>query len=184
MIHIIGLDLSLARPGAVAIPVNWRPGDWKRVKTSFLKTKDPKSTADQEGQLRRYKQITDWACSFVSGFLATGCTAQVFIEDYGFSKNNKGSSRIMESGGIVRWHLWSIYNLTTRNVTASEARKLLLGFNPQKRQKTDPEAKTVVQDWVFNKAGAPKTWDENEVDAFVVANFGMGEAGGKVLSLA
>lgn len=170
---VLGFDLSLTAPAAVALPIDWKPGDWGRAKAWLLKTKAPSSSDDEVGQLNRYAQIALWAAGVVGGCSKLGARPQVFVEAYGFRKNNASASRIMEAGGITKLEVFKRWGVTMTTVNASQARKLLLGFNPPK----DP--KLVVQDVLFNRAGAPKTWDENQADAFVVCQFGLAELGGK-----
>ena len=44
--------------------------------------------------------------------------------------------------------------------------------------------KVVVIDAVCNKFGASKAWTEDQCDAFVVAQMGLSQEGGKILTLA
>ena len=48
---VLGFDLSLTAPAAVALPLDWRPGDWKRVKSWLIKPIAPK-TDDTRGNSR------------------------------------------------------------------------------------------------------------------------------------
>ncbi len=176
MKYAIGFDLSLSAPAAVALPLDWNPGDWKRARSWLLKTKNPDSKADLEGQMRRSDEIAKWASEVVRK--TPGLQPVCFVENYGFNKNNANASRIQESGGAVKLELWRKWGVTLTTVTASEGRKLFLGKNPA----SDP--KTYVQLALFNKCKAPKTWDENQADAFVVANFGLSTLGRKFATVA
>ncbi len=172
---VLGFDLSLSAPAAVVLPHGWTPGDWKRVKTWLLKTKDPKNSADTRGQYDRYLQIVNWAQEIAKG---VGAPQRYFIEQYAFSRNNSQASKLMELGGAVRVRLYEKLGMIATIVSSSSAREILLATVPQKDQKI------AVQLALFNRGGAPKTWEENISDAFVVANFGLTELGGTALSLA
>src|ERR1700690_3603114 len=107
---VLGFDLSLTAPAAVALPLDWRPGDWKRVKAWLFKPKAPKG-GDLRGQLERYELLAGGACGVVQE--ATGMPgapghylAGLAIESYAFSKNNAQASKLMELGGIVRLELF------------------------------------------------------------------------------
>lgn len=171
----IGFDLSLVAPAAVALPLDWRPGDWTRVCAWLLKTKTPENKDDLAGQARRSDEIARWAGAVVGECSSLGIRPACFVENYGFNKNNANASRIQESGGAVKLEVWRRWGVTLTTVTASQGRKLFLGKNPS----SDP--KTHVQDALFNRCKAPKTWDENQADAFVVVNFGLSELGGMAL---
>jgi len=144
----------------------------------------PDSKEDLVGQVERYIAIAHWASDCISG-LGTKATktgaVRAYVESYGFSKNNANASRIMESGGHIKAHLYQRYKIVLHDVAASAARKLTLGFNPRK---PDHDAKVVVQDTVFNRFKAPKKWDENQCDAFLICQFGLSEEGGRILAIA
>lgn len=176
---IVGFDFSLSAPAAVALPLDWKPGVWRRVYAWLGKPPAPKSGDDRIGQLKRYRFIADWAESVISEIARKERPKIInaWREDYGFNKNNANASKLMESGGITQLAVWEKHALVIPAVTASSARKLFLGENPRE----DPKIR--VQDTLFNKCKAPKTWDENQADAFVVANWGLSEAGGVALAL-
>lgn len=178
---VVGFDLSVASPGAVALPLHWRPGDWRTPKAWLLKTARPASADDLEGQLRRYAAVATWALGIVGGLTAEGKaakapTVRLFVEDYGYSKNRSSSvSKTMENGGIVKYVLHQECGLILQPVASTKARALLGGV-PRK----DP--KPFIQDKLYNRCKAPRTWDENQVDAFVIANWGLSELGGIALT--
>ena len=176
---VIGLDLSLTAPAGVALPLNWRPGDWRAVKWWLDHPKAPKND-DRRGQLERYAHIAAWVREVV--WATVGVTrgppgsdlAGCYIEQYAFSRNNSQASRLMELGGIARMKLFGL-DVVPATVNTSPARKLLLGKVPRSDQKI------AVQRFLFD-AGAPKAWEENICDAFVVANYGLSECGGVALA--
>lgn len=175
---VIGFDLSLTAPAAVAIPLDWRPGTWRRVESSLIRPPEPPKDAPLEWHMRRYITIAAWAVGFVSRFVGP---RHVFRESYGFNQNTKNGSRIMESGGIACCDIYRRFGDVVRPVAASSARKFLLGFNPSKT--TGHNAKVEVRAALY-KAGASKKWDDNICDAFVVTNFGLTEVGAVGLTVA
>ncbi len=183
---VIGFDLSLKNYAAVALPLDWRPGDWKRVKAWRVEG-EKLPLADLIGHTKRYISIANWAVSCVKelggGRAVKGAHAvEVYVESYGFNKNNALASRVMESGGHVKAELFRRYGSVMREVASSSARKLSLGFSPRKPMYND--AKAVIKDVVLKKFKGPKTWGDNECDAFLVAQFGLSEEGGTILTLA
>ena len=189
----LGFDLSLTAPAAVALPLDWRPGDWQRARSYLLKPQAPK-TDDTRGQYVRYAEIADWAYNVVDD-CGAGDGDTYAIEQYAFSRNNAQASRLMELGGVVRMRLFQEWALVATVVAASSARKLLLGKVPRSDQK-------IAVQVALYKAGAPLDpklvegrvkrprhatpgkWEENVCDAFVCSNFLLAELGGKVLGVA
>lgn len=171
---VVGFDLSLRAPAAIALPFDWKPGDWKNIKAWLLKPPQPKQD-DARGQLQRYAVIAEWAEKLVGVCVERGVKPACFVEAYGFSKNNAQASKIMGSGEIVKLAVFKRWDIVIVPVASNTARKLFLGAVPKK----DP--KVAVQDVLFNKCKAPKSWDENQADAFVVANWGLSAVGGRAL---
>ena len=178
--QVIGFDLSLTAPAAVALPIDWRPGDWKRVQSWLLKPKAPKGD-DVRGQIERYMIIATWACDVVAqatgipgapGHYRAGCA----IEAYAFSRNNAQASKLMELGGVVRVGLFTACGIVPETVATSSARKLLLGKVPKSDQKI------AVQRALY-AAGAPKEWEENICDAFCCCHLEFSNVGGIALLL-
>jgi hypothetical protein len=176
---VVGFDLSLTAPAAVALPLDWRPGDWKRAKSWLIRPEAPKSD-DRQGQLVRYGGITLWARGVIREAAGTRdapgrALAECAIEAYAFSKNTASASKLMELGGVVRVSLYEMLGVVPVTVNTSSARKLLLGKVPKSDQKI------AVQRFLFD-AGAPKDWEENICDAACIANFALSNAGGVALT--
>jgi len=171
--YVLAFDLSVTAPGAVALPLLWRLGQWSSVKAWLGKFKSPPND-DQAAQLQRYAAIGDWACAIVASLGAVPIHA--YVEGYSFGHSTNQQARIIESRGVIRHELFKRTGTLLTPVAPASARKLFLGFNPTKKEGYD--AKLVVQDNLFNVAKAPVQWDENQADAFVVANYGLSEQGG------
>lgn len=184
MSWVIGFDLSLTAPAACVLPLDWRPGNWKDVGSWLFKPPAPRND-DLVGQLKRYDEIARWAAAVIGDCHGKG-PRHCFVENYGFSKNNTAASRIMESGGITRMEVWRRYRFVLQPVAQNTARKLFLGKLPaaKKGEKLKRPIKDIIQDVLFNKCKAPKSWDDNQADAWVIANWGLSEVGGRCLTLA
>ena len=114
---VLGFDLSLTAPAAIALPLDWRPGDWKRAKAWLAEPPAPEGQDDLAGQLVRYIAIAEWA---VRCAVSCGRHVRGYIESYGFNKNNANASRLQESGGHVKAMLYRECGLILRPVTSSE----------------------------------------------------------------
>jgi hypothetical protein len=175
--YVVGFDLSLTAPAAVALPLDWRPGAWGRMRHFSVSPRVP-STDDLTGQLTRYLEIADFAEAVVHE-MRSPHPPQVFVEAYGFSRNTQHGSRIMESGGIVKARLYERFRVVMLPVVAASARKFFLGFNPTRPKYN---AKVVIQD-ALHKCKMPYH-GEDVADAFLVANYGLTECRVAALSIA
>ena len=172
---MLGLDLSLSSPAAVAIPRGWRVGDWSTLTTLTFRTSAPDAPAGssyEKERIARLQHISDRMLSFARCVKAETC----WVEDYGYSKRSSSVTKLAELGGVVRVDFLRV-GLVVRPLTASTCRTLLLGKLPRSDQKI------AVQNALF-AAGAPKEWNEDTCDALVVANGARAEQGLLFLSLA
>lgn len=168
---VVGLDLSLTRPGACFLPTRWQVGDWAPVAVARWQYTDETENWP-EGALDRQYDRLDYYADKVCTFVREHAARYAYVEEYAFSKRLQGQRALAELGGVVRRDLY-LLGVTLVPVTASAARKVLLGRNPQgKDQKLQTHLK------LFGKrCGAPKTWCEDEADAFCIANYGRTELG-------
>ena len=160
--RVAGLDLSLTGAAACVIPSDWGQ-DFRAVTTMRVGhglARDA-SDADQLGRLMRLRaEVVD--------FLTKQRATHVFVEQYAFGAKSRAHA-LGELGGVVKVECLEL-GLPVRSVSPSEARKFLLGSLP----KADQKVKTQLAVYA---AGAPKSWSGDEVDAFVVANWGLSEIG-------
>jgi Holliday junction resolvasome RuvABC endonuclease subunit len=168
-IVILGLDLSLRRPAAVVIPDGWELGRWDDL--ARLSFEPFEVASDRE----RYQRIGGIVARLI-GFARERQVTYAFVEQYAFSKSSSSVTKLAELGGHARVEFLRRTGLVLRPVVASQARRQLLGALPRK------DAKLVVQ-LALGAAGAPFPNDD-ECDAFTVANFGLTELGLVALSLA
>jgi Holliday junction resolvasome RuvABC endonuclease subunit len=161
----MGMDLSLRRPAAAVIPARWRIGDWGDVSTwveDFDET--PKSDAERYVRIIRIAgAVRDMALMHRVG------RDDVWVEDYAYSRSSSSVTKLGELGGVARIELFT-HGRTVRAVTASSARKLLLGKVPKKDQKLAVQA-------ALKLGGAPFWEDPDVCDAFAVANWARSEQG-------
>lgn len=172
---MIGLDLSLTAPAACYLPDNWTPGDWAAARVYHITPRAPKND-DTRGHMKRYVEIAEWACSVIPRY-SSQCS--VWIEGYAFHMNNSQASRLMELGGVVRVGIFQGFGIVPETISASAARKVFFG----NRKLPKSNVKQAVQLALFNEAGAPKSWTEDEADAFVVVNAALSRCGGTAVTL-
>lgn len=166
---ILGLDISLAACGLVAVPAAWG-GDWSRV--GYLEVGDhlPKG-ASEEFRIGRLHRITSQVVAFAQ---RNRCTVAL-CEGYAFGARFE-RERLGEIAGAIKLGLAMQCGLVVERLVAPmTARKLLLGANP----KDNP--KRVVRDHLRER-GMPLVWTEGVVDAFVIANVKLHELGAPAFS--
>lgn len=175
----IGLDLSLTAPAACLIPPRWRLGYWWSL--DVVAWDPPGDMLDEQARIRRVEWIVDRVDEFVAKaalrvVVGHAAPPAIFIEGYAFSRSSSSVTKLAELGGAVRVDLRR-RGFVARSVTASAARKLLLGRLPKR------EAKNATHG-ALRAAGVPPAWSGDVLDAFVVANFGLTELGLPALTLA
>ena len=202
---VVGLDLSVRRPAACAIPAGWDVGDWSAVTAEAWDFAEDGDIIDQHARCVRYVKIAGLVRDFVLSHGARpskkGAQAPVFLEDYAFSMFGPASRKLSELGGVVKVELFA-HGCTPTVVTASQCRKQLLGKDPAGKGK-----KAHVQGALW-RAGAPiaeelvrkhvgakdrealrevlkgqARWGEDECDALTVANAGRAILGMTALFL-
>jgi Holliday junction resolvasome RuvABC endonuclease subunit len=165
---VVGLDLSLTRPAACAIPHDWEIGKWRDLAWTSLETEPVENEHDR---IVRIIKIVGHVRDFALVNRASNC----FVEQYAFSRRSSSVTKLAELGGHARVEFLT-YGRMLQTVVASQARKLLIGKLPPKN------AKVMVQQALYAH-GAPFPNDD-VCDAFVVANWGRSELGLTALSLA
>ena len=173
----VGLDLSLTGAGVCILPPDWTPGDWN-VKTAVFGQSLPKD-ATEEQQTERLAYVSDAISNFITNEANARSSAHVrcFIEQYAFNMAHASRAhRLGEIGGVVKLTLRDC-NYGFNAVTASTARKFLLGKLPRADQK-----KLTIA--ALKSAGANFGKEDDRYDAFTLANFGRAELGLPALTLA
>jgi Holliday junction resolvasome RuvABC endonuclease subunit len=98
----------------------------------------------------------------------------VFVEGYAFAAQSSSVTKLAELGGVVRVALHE-RGIDAVSVPSTSCRKLLLGKVPRNG------AKVAVQQAVY-AVGAPFDNDD-QVDAYCVANWGLSELGYTAMTL-
>lgn len=171
--RVAGLDLSLQGAAAVVVPEDWGI-DWARCASLRVGHSLPcdASDADQLGRLMRIKLE-------LFQFLATNGATHVFVEQYAFSRGKSRAHALGELGGVVKVDCLEA-GMPVRSVTASAARKLILGRLPPTRTKPGepkPLGAKLATHTALARMGAPSGWTGDELDAFAVANWGLADLG-------
>lgn len=160
--YIIGLDLSLRAAALCAIPIGWDGSSLGRIITRVFGGDVP--DASPRAHMRRMHGIAEG----ITTFCRDHHVHRVFVEEYAFSTGREAqSSRVRESGGVVKYRLWRKLGLIAEPVVASSARKTLLTKCPQKG------AKDFATKNIRRLEGSARDWSEDERDAFCIANHGM-----------
>jgi hypothetical protein len=165
---VLGIDLSFRGPACVVIPAKW---DLKI--DDGLPYQD--GVFDKKGEKvpDRMERIAFSLVGVADGFKVT----HAFIEGYAFGLATRAhGSLLMELGGVVKYYFWKDLGIELVPVAAGTARKFLLGKLPRKY------VKVFVQEKVY-AMGAPKSWSDNAVDSFVIANYGRHSLGLPALSV-
>lgn len=167
--------MSLSNSGTCLIPARWKIGDWSKLRvgnypTAYFKigTGEPREITEAH----RLETIVEWLAN-ATRKLKPGFA---FVEGYAFSRHSSSVTKLAELGGAARVEFLRM-GLPLRVVTATAARKLLLGKLPPK------DSKAITHDSLY-RAGAPKEWCGDILDAFVIANYARTELGLPFLSLA
>lgn len=171
---IVGLDLSLTGPAACWIPSGWEIGDWSALKVEAWKPALPKSPDNLDELYFRLAWITHRVRDFVTA-KSKERPAYVAVEGYAFAAHSSSVTKLAELGGAVRVALWEA-GFLAHPVTASAARKFLLGKLPKK----DAKVATHLALW---GAGAPKEWSGDVLDAFACANYALSDQGVPAMTL-
>lgn len=184
---VIGMDISWRRPAMVVLPANWKPGDWKTIRSfAFAESRSEKTLNEVECIERTERLVTKIAGVIKHQLFSDPYSNHVdqsvhcFIEQYAYAQHQQGGhARIVEFVGALKLEVWRECGILLLPVIGTSARKLLLGRIPRSVGKV----KVYVQTEVF-RMGAPKEWTEDEVDAFVIANCGRSLLGLPALATA
>lgn len=181
---VVGFDMSIRRPAACFIPGDWKIGDWDELGFASCdnRKQDLHEPADRWANL---SMLSGWAWDFyarcrLSPKPSNGFTPHpaAFVEGYAMGLMSSSVTRLAELGGVMRVDFWR-RSVVVKPLVVFQARQLLLG-TPGKRL---PKGAKKVVEAQLRKHGAPFTNDD-EADAFCIANLGRSELGMPFLSLA
>lgn len=171
--YVAGIDLSLTGAAAVIIDVEaFATMDWGAIVDAGRFGSSLVRDADPLARVERLRMITD----AVTRMLRRWNVADAFVEDYSFGLA-QGAHQLGEIGGAVKLAAFAD-GIVLRPVNHSTARKLLLGVGSGKGIKEATHA-------ALRGAGVPdRLRSGDELDAFVIANYGLSELGHPALTLA
>lgn len=195
--RVIGLDLSLTRSAACTIPGDWEPGDWGALRWASWPTKAPdlpdtahvldKEVARWERVFNIANEIVGYAADEMRASQLDGGDGQVriFCEDYAYGIHSSAVTKLAELRGVLAVRLAGLGHMPIPlNIT--RARTFI--FGPIRRQKKGaakpPQGavKKAIEE-AFGQMKAPFTNDD-ERDAFIIANLGLTELNIPALSIA
>ncbi len=167
---IIGIDSSLRAAAVCALPLDWN------YQLKYAKTKvfgyELSKDATEKDHLVRLSDISDGILKFARDVQAD----HVWIENYAFSAKRSRAHALGEAGGTIKLKLFEDWGVVTHSVVNQTARKHLL----QKLVRADVK-KYVCQN--VKRLGFPASkWTDDEIDAFVVANYGLHKVTGRSMS--
>ena len=168
---VMGLDLSLLSPAYVVLLPEWHPGEplthcaSSALPSDALAMTNKRLRSDPEWTIRRIAAVADWVMTAARHYHVTN----VFVEDYAYSASATAGRTLAELGGAVKIRLYDAELLVMQAVPASAERKALLGHVPSKK-KTGMDVKAYVRAYASEMGVTFKT--DDEVDAFVIANYG------------
>lgn len=175
---VMGIDASLTGTGLVAVPVNWGL-DWSKVARAKLGLQMSSSARESERVTR-----LDYICTRMMEFAEEHSVTDVFMEQYALTAHTERTRAFAlgELGGNLKRDVVMGLGLPLTVVSPATARTLLGKFSMPRRKKGEPKPprctpkplsiKEQVQ-VVLKRAGLPVTWDGDETDAWVVANYGL-----------
>jgi Holliday junction resolvasome RuvABC endonuclease subunit len=165
---VVGLDLSLRSTGACWLPRGWT-GDTRQARVMAPCGRD--STGTERDKAMRRNEIASRVLAFVAQHASPGET--VYVEEYAFSKKQASATGLHELGGVVKEVLLVELNVEVIPFVASEARRVLLSTKLPRA-----DVKEYVVDQVRRQLkGEAVYWNEDQIDAMVVANAGLAHRG-------
>ncbi len=167
----LGIDASLSATGLVAVPYDWGL-DWSRVRRATFGRKLSKTASIRE-TVDRIDDITE----FVRAFIAEHRPTVAFLESYAFNVSQNAHS-LGELGFALKRLVVKECGLELRLVAATSARALLGKMQRQKKGGPKVASAKDQAHTILTNAGAPLEWTRDELDAFLLANFGLSSIDG------
>lgn len=165
---IVGLDLSLTGLGLCCVRTSWAL-DWGSVVATTLETKPGKPLPVRMADLA--EDVLTWI-----RWATEGITYDVWAEAVPTARAYNIDT-LGKLHGVVQHEIYRELGTITKEVSQSDARRLLAGSLPQ-RGKGDAI-------WSIVQQIAPGVFaDDNQGDAFVVCNWGLSELGAPFVSVA
>jgi hypothetical protein len=165
---VIGLDLSLTGLGLCCVRTDWALR-WGKVRFATAKTKPG------EPLQLRMARLADYVLKWIR-WSTRGVPYDVWAEAVPTARAYNIDT-LGKLHGVVQHEIYRELGTITKEVSQSDARRLLAGSLPQ-RGKGDAI-------WSIVQQIAPGVFaDDNQGDAFVVCNWGLSELGAPFVSVA
>jgi hypothetical protein len=177
--RVWGLDLSIRRSAAVMLPFDFVAGDgsllWGAVHFGTSRGEQLSREAPERDRIARNIETAGYVETMI-GNMAAFANTRVYVEDYAYGAAYE-SARIGEVTGLVKAGLWKLApELAPVPANMASARKLFLG-----KLSRGVKPKEAVER-ACKLIGVPFD-TQDEMDAFVVANYGLSEQGFKAVML-
>lgn len=167
--HVLGLDLSLTGTAGCVIPHDW---DLDLARVRMVNAGYPlPSDATLEEQTRRVERIVRTCAEAAAGASLVCCEDHAF--GLAFTAN---ANRVIEMTGAVKREIHRDLGIIVQPVSSTRARKCLLQQVPQKG------SKLFTQRNVKRLGPIALAWNDDEIDAFVVANYALMVVGGVAMT--
>lgn len=161
----LGIDLSLRGTGLVAVPFDWNL-DWSRIARATYGVKLAAKASEKE----RATRIDFIARNLVEFGRKFGVTV-AFVEQYAFTARGSHAHSLGELGGVLKRAVQFDLGIPLRDPIAPASARTLLGRIPRKDAKDETHIR-------LTQAGAPTNWTPDELDAFMIANYGLSAING------
>lgn len=175
---VMGVDVSERAMGLVALPWDWDL-NWSRVVRHTCGV-ELHNNATSEQHVGRIQTLVQQGFIFAQRNKVT----DVWFEGYQFTPSfgnaqrqalNARSLRLeAEVAGALKVVLYNKLGLVSEDAPLSSARKMVLGKLPRSG------AKTLIHATVHSFSSVIDGWTGDEIDAWVAANYGIGQIGGCV----
>lgn len=172
VVGVIGLDLSLRSPAACWLPLAWK-GDTRQARMAGRGWgSELTQGASAKERVVRIARIVEGVLSFARA----NAHALIAVEDYAYAASTSRAAELHELGGAVKHTLYLALGAVVVSVPSATARKTLLQKLPRR------DVKQHVADNVRRLGGETPYWNDDQIDAWVVANHALGLAGGVSVS--
>lgn len=173
----VGLDHSLTAFGLAAVPTGWGT-DFRRVRRATLETKPGQAVHRRAALARDVIAWTRWAAERESLPITS---VRVFVEGGIFMRGKAETIRSQERlVGVLEHELWACLGIELELVEQTHARGVFMGKSMARGRGAGDAAQALLRTCLPN----PGAWDEAELDAFIVANAALCDAGEAFVSVA
>lgn len=169
---VMGVDVSERAMGLVAVPWDWEL-NWSKVARHTCGV-ELHNTATARDHCQRIVTQAQTALVFARRYGVT----DVWMEGYSFSGGGKLNHRSVkletEVSGAIKVVMLNKLGIACEEAPLSSARKMVLGKLPR------ADTKAITHATVRSFSAMIDGWTGDEIDAWIAANYGLGQIGGTV----